>query len=75
MRTIFLIEEDDETRRPLVENPRGAVYRVLVYLGGGAIASIGYRHTVRCKIRAMISSPPEFSGHLVGPRAVCRLHN
>lgn len=29
---IFLIEEDDETRRPLVENLRSAGYRVLVAL-------------------------------------------
>jgi CheY-like chemotaxis protein len=29
-RTIFLIEEDDETRRPLVSNLRGYGYRVLV---------------------------------------------
>ena len=29
-RTIFLIEEDDETRRPLVSNLRGYGYRVVV---------------------------------------------
>ena len=28
--TIFLIEEDDETRRPLVSNLRGHAYRVIV---------------------------------------------
>lgn len=28
--TIFLIEEDDETRRPLVSNLRGSGYRVVV---------------------------------------------
>lgn len=28
--TIFLVEEDDETRRPLVDNLRGDGYRVLV---------------------------------------------
>src|SRR5215204_993034 len=44
--TIFLIEEDDETRRPLVNNLRGDGYRVLVavdeaaaldMVGGGGI--------------------------------------
>lgn len=30
MRTILLIEEDDETRRPLVHNLRGYGYRVIV---------------------------------------------
>lgn len=30
--TIFLIEEDDETRRPLVQNLRGDGYRVIVTL-------------------------------------------
>jgi DNA-binding response OmpR family regulator len=30
--TIFLLEEDDETRRPLVENLRSAGYRVIVAL-------------------------------------------
>ena len=46
MRTILLIEEDDETRRPLVENLRGVGYRVVVALdeedamdrvGGGGV--------------------------------------
>ncbi|HLL73927.1 MAG TPA: hypothetical protein VK421_01415 [Pyrinomonadaceae bacterium] len=46
MRTILLIEEDDETRRPLVHNLRGAGYRVIVALdeadaldrvGGGGV--------------------------------------
>ncbi|HEY9283789.1 MAG TPA: hypothetical protein VIP46_10075 [Pyrinomonadaceae bacterium] len=46
MRTIFLIEEDDETRGPLVHNLRGAGYRVIVALdeddaldrvGGGGV--------------------------------------
>jgi DNA-binding response OmpR family regulator len=46
MRTIFLIEEDDETRKPLVHNLRGAGYRVIVALdeadalervGGGGV--------------------------------------
>jgi CheY-like chemotaxis protein len=44
--TIFLIEEDDETRRPLVDNLRGDGYRVLVavdedtaldMVGGGGV--------------------------------------
>ena len=44
--TIFLIEEDDETRRPLVDNLRGDGYRVLVavdeaaaldLVGGGGV--------------------------------------
>jgi DNA-binding response OmpR family regulator len=44
--TILLIEEDDETRRPLVHNLRGAGYRVIIALdvddalervGGGGV--------------------------------------
>lgn len=49
MLTILLIEEDDETRRPLVHNLRGYGYRVLVALdeadaldrvGGGVPADL-----------------------------------
>lgn len=32
-RTIFLIEEDEETRRPLVSNLRGYGYRLIVAIG------------------------------------------
>jgi DNA-binding response OmpR family regulator len=49
-RTVFLIEEDDETRRPLVRNLRGYGYHVIVSIdeadalervgGGGAPADL-----------------------------------
>ena len=40
--TIFLIEEDDETRRPLVNNLRGYGYRVIVALDEeAALESVG----------------------------------
>ncbi|PYS78885.1 MAG: hypothetical protein DMF67_02600 [Acidobacteria bacterium] len=40
--TIFLVEEDDETRRPLVNNLRGYGYRVIVALDEeAALESVG----------------------------------
>jgi CheY-like chemotaxis protein len=41
-RTIFLIEEDEETRRPLVSNLRGYGYRVVVAVDeGDALEKVG----------------------------------
>lgn len=60
--TIFLVEEDDETRRPLVKNLKGYGYHVIVALGEeDALERVGggYVHADLVLVNLVGKSPEE----------------
>jgi DNA-binding response OmpR family regulator len=63
--TIFLVEEDDETRRPLVKNLKGYGYRVIVALDEeDALDRVGegYIHADLVLVNLVGKSPQEALG-------------